>query len=136
MSESRQRGVVVRALRPLDAMSVENRVYPGTPDVNYREGWVELKWLPRWPRNCDSAPVKIDHFTPQQRVWLKRRWRAGGHAWLLLQVARQWLLFNGETAAQIVGRVDRSMLVARAHRFWDGRLDEKELRSCLSEPRT
>lgn len=111
MSEGDMRGRVVRALRSLDAMAVENKVRPGTPDVEYIGGWVELKWLRRWPKNALFSPVKIEHFTPQQRVWLKKRWRRGGRALLLLQAAGiEWFLFDGETAAQRVGRVTRREL--------------------------
>lgn len=132
MSEGDQRGRVIKAMRQYDAMAVENRVYPGTPDVNYIGGWVELKWLRRWPKNADVSHVHIDHFTPQQRVWLKRRWRKGGRAFLLLQAAGQdWLLFDGETAAQAVGRVTRPQLFERALVSWKG-LNEKELASWLT----
>lgn len=136
MAESDQRGRVNRALRSLDAIAVENKAYPGTPDVNYIGGFVELKWLRSWPRNCDESAVLIPHFTPQQRVWLKRRWRRGGRCWLLLQVRAEWLLFDGLTAGQAVGRISRPELVERAHRYWPGGLVDAELRECLSQPRT
>lgn len=132
MSESDQRQRVVRLMREYDAMAVENRVRPGTPDVNYIGGWVELKWLRRWPKNSDISPVHIDHFTPQQRVWLKTRWRRGGRAFLLLQAAGcDWLLFDGETAAHAVGRATRAELYARALVTWKN-LDEKDLRRWLT----
>lgn len=132
MSESNQRHTVVRIMRPYDAISVENRVLPGTPDVEYIGGWVELKWLRRWPRNADVSEVKIDHFTREQRVWLKRRWRRGGRAFLLLQAnQRDWLLFDGETAAQRVGRVTRAELFASALVTWR-KLNKKELQEWLT----
>lgn len=106
---------VVRALKPLDAISVENPAYPGTPDVNYKEGWIELKWLRYWP---DAEVVRIDHFTPQQRVWLTRRWVKGGAAFLLLQVKMDWLLFDGKTAGEYVGRVGQQELRDIAMRTW------------------
>jgi hypothetical protein len=91
----------------LDPVRVENPIHPGTPDVNFVDGrWLELKCVPRWPvreRTC----LRIAHFTPQQRVWLYRRWLcAPGSTLLLLEVraARQWLLFDGDVAAKIVGR--------------------------------
>lgn len=117
-------------------MSVENRARPGTPDVNYVEGWLELKWLRSWPRNAEDSVVRIEHFTPQQRVWLKNRWRRGGRAFLLLQAAGQdWLLFDGETAAHTVGRATRPVLYQRALRSWKS-LNVKELIQCLTTPRS
>lgn len=133
-SESNQRGIVVRALKSLDAVSVENRVYPGTPDVNYIGGWIELKCIARWPRNSDVSEVKVDHFTPQQRVWLKRRWRKGGRAFVLLQANKvDWLLFDGETAAQILGRAPRPVLFERCLKSWKG-FNAEELRTWLKYP--
>ncbi len=91
----------------LDPVRVENPIHPGTPDVNLCTGiWIELKCIAGWPAR-ESHLVRIPHFTPQQRVFLCRRWKyAPGSMFLLLEVraARQWLLFDGDVAADIVGR--------------------------------
>ena len=102
-----------RKLRPvliaakLDPVRVENPIHPGTPDVNLVGRWIELKCISAWPvRN--TTVVRIPHYTPQQRVWLYRRWRAApGSTLLLLEVrsTRQWLVFDGDVAAKVVGRV-------------------------------
>lgn len=93
----------------LDPVRVENPIHPGTPDVNIADGrWIELKCIAAWPVR-PSTPVRIPHYTPQQRVWLYRRWKtAPGSTLLLLSVLsdRQWLLFDGDVAAKIVGRVN------------------------------
>jgi hypothetical protein len=91
----------------LDPVRVENPIHPGTPDVNLCDGkWIELKCVDGWPAR-ESSPLRIRHFTPQQRVFLYRRWKyAPGSTYLLLEVRskRQWLLFDGDVAAKIVGR--------------------------------
>lgn len=110
---------VIRFLRDKDAISVENPVYPGTPDVNYNDGWIELKWLRRWPDNAERSNVLIPHFTPQQRVWLSRRWRKGGNAFLLLQVGLEWMLFDGDTAGKVVGKATYPELKALCRRYTD-----------------
>ena len=102
-----------RKLRPvllaakLDPVRVENPIHPGTPDVNLANGkWMELKCLPEWPVRA-STKVRIPHYTPQQRVFLYRRWKAApGSTLLLLEICatRQWLLFDGDVAAKMVGR--------------------------------
>lgn len=130
MAEKDQRRRVVDALAALDAVSVENPAYPGTPDVNFIEGWVELKWLRSWPVR-EETPVKLDHFRPEQRAWLRRRHRLGGNVWLLLQCRREWLLFDGTTAATHVGHVTRQDLIHLAHRYWDAGLNQLELQRCL-----
>ena len=102
-----------RKIRPillaakLDPVRVENPIHPGTPDVNLVGRWIELKTIACWPVRNDSV-VTLRWFTAQQRVWLYRRWKfAPGTTFLLLEVrsVRQWLLFDGDVAAKIVGRV-------------------------------
>lgn len=108
---------------------VENRVEAGTPDVNYCfesadrwviTGWIELKSLDRWLRDAD-APVKVDHFTKQQRFWLRRRCANGGRAHLLLRVDRpqkQYLLLDGTYAADRLGEASRNELLGEAVQIW------------------
>lgn len=117
---------VIGLLRSLDAISVENSAYPGTPDVNYMEGWIELKWLRNWPTGSDT-PVTIDHFTPQQRVWLTRRWMAGGRSFLLLSCKKEWFLFPGDIAAKYVGRCTYQTLVDTAIGYWDNGIKQEQL---------
>ena len=91
----------------LDPVRVENPIHPGTPDVNLADGkWIELKCIAAWPVRT-ATTVRIPHYTPQQRVFLYRRWKyAPGSTLLLLEVCadRQWLLFDGDVAAKVVGR--------------------------------
>lgn len=120
------RGRVVKALRPLDAVGVENPVYPGTPDVNYIEGWVELKWLRQWPINPET-PVLIEHYTQVQRIWIYRRYLAGGNVFLLLQVQKTWLLFDGWVAYKFVGKVNRKLLYELSTHIWEDGLSDHGL---------
>jgi hypothetical protein len=126
---------VIHALRRLDAIAVENPACPGTQDVNFAEGWVELKWLREWPKRADTI-VEIDHFTPQQRIRQMRRSRAKGNTWLLLQVRQEWLLFDGEVARLHVGKATRAQLIELAHRYWPAGLDDDELEQTVKHLRT
>jgi hypothetical protein len=112
--EQNQRKVLIKAMnkRGFDATSVENPACPGTPDVQHIDGWLELKFREEWPKRPDTT-VRIEHFTPQQRVWLLRRHMAcrargtdHGIAYLLLYVAetREHLLFDAKTASRRVAR--------------------------------
>lgn len=132
MSEHSQAERVIKTLKPLHGFRVENPCLPGTPDVNCTLGWIELKWIEKWPART-GTPVRVDHFTPQQRIFGQKRHRAGGLALLLLQVesTQDWLLFDGPTAARIVGHVPRAELLAGALAHWIGRDMEKNLVPCL-----
>ncbi len=78
----------------LDPLRVENRVHIGTPDVNFIHGWVELKHADRWPPRKGALRLKHPP-TPQQKVFLYRRWHEGGIAFLCLRVGKEWFLFKG-----------------------------------------
>jgi len=107
---------LIRSLRSLHAVSVENKVGPGTPDINYVEGWIECKWLRSWPKRPET-PVRLDHeLTAEQRVWLRKREAHGGVAWVILQCGREWLIFKGSIAADVLGTSTRQELCDHAHR--------------------
>lgn len=112
--EQQQRQLLIKALNRAgqDATSVENPACPGTPDIQFIDGWIECKYLEDWPRH-EETTVRIPHFSPQQRVWLLRRYEARlkrgtdhGQAFLILYVAktREHLLFDGHTAARFVAK--------------------------------
>lgn len=127
---------VLAALQRLHAIPVENiTACPGTPDVNYVEGWLELKWLREWPARPHTV-VSIEHFTGQQRVWHTRRARVGGSSYLLLEVRCEWLLFTGKVAAEHVGKVTRAELYRLCVGYWPVGLVNEELRTILCERRT
>lgn len=123
---------VVKALKPLHAFCVENRVGAGTPDVNYTEGWIELKWMRSWPKRGTTI-VKIEHYTKQQKIFAVKRRRAGGNCWLLLQVKQQWLLFDGAVAAIILNKKTAKELFHHAYKVWPHGLKDQELIECISQ---
>jgi hypothetical protein len=72
-------------------MRVENSAMPGTPDLNiqiegYGEVWLELKFIEDWPKR-PSTSVKLGQgVSAEQKLWLKKRARAGGKCGVLLGV--------------------------------------------------
>lgn len=129
MSEDILRSRFTHAIRKLDPVKVENPAKPGTPDINYIEGWVELKWLPEWPKRAGTT-VKFPKFYPQQRVWLVKRTLAGGKCFVLVQIASIYLLYQGGYAGQHFNRMTKDELIKNALKVWDY-FPEMELVECL-----
>lgn len=133
MAESGARSDLIRLLRPLDAIAVENTVGVGTPDVQYIGGWIEMKWLRAWPKRPET-PVRLDHpLLPSQKVWIKRRVRAGGTVWVMLRSRREWLLFDGMVAREHLGAATRAELSQLARRHWTNGLIAEELIGILKD---
>lgn len=136
MKESAMRKIVINALSGLDAISVENPARPGTPDVNYIEGWVELKVLEQWPVRA-ATKVRVPCFTPQQRLWLRRRWQRGGEVYFLILIAKDWLLFNGDVAGKHVGKdFNKNEMFKNARFSIEGHFDKRNIHRILKNGRT
>lgn len=110
---------------------VENTAMPGTPDLSFVEAWMELKRIESWPKRAETF-VRVRDFTPKQRAWLKRRHRAGGKVYFLLQAGRDWILLPGHVAADIVDRSTKQELIDEAIKYWRNGLNEKEFVKCLA----
>lgn len=118
-AESRIRGRVVAALRPLGAIAVENSACPGTPDVAHALGWIELKQVPRWPARADT-PLRVPHFRPEQKLWIRRWTAAAGHdsVTVLLRVGSEWVLLPGRWAADYLGTTKKETVLGFALVYW------------------
>lgn len=134
MLENDMRGKLVKLLQPLHAFAVENGgCHPGTPDINCLAGWIECKATNNWKaRSC--TPVTLDHpVTPGQRIFMHKRARAGGKAWVMLNISGEWLLFDGIVAAEQLGTSTREQLYEIAMKTWKRTPTTPELIECLSQ---
>ena len=93
-------------------------------------GWIELKFKGMAPIRT-STVCRLDHFTDDQRRWLKAKGEAGGMTFLLLQLGRSWLLFD-HLRCQFVGKVTSAKLYELANYHSDG-LNPRELWSAINE---
>jgi hypothetical protein len=119
----------------LDPVKVDNPRNPGTPDLNYIEGWIELKVIPNWPKRRDTL-VRVDHFTSSQKIWLYNRSVAGGRADLLLQVGAEYLVIQGNRCLA-VGSLDKEDLIQISKGYFKTLRDMKGgLLACLRQRQT
>lgn len=94
----------------LDPVRIENALELGTPDVNYTLGWCELKYVDAWPKR--GGPLKIRHYTPQQRAWLLRRRHVGGRVNIVLKVGKEWYLLPVGEATELLYRGEMTRAAA------------------------
>ena len=117
-------------------MRVENPCLPGTPDVHYcwegRTGWLELKEIEDWPARPDT-PVRIPHFTKEQRLWIWDYAEHKGVVRLLLRVrrAREYLLFGPKFAVDELGFATRDRTLEGALLVGGPQLPVQELLEAL-----
>lgn len=113
----------------------EDSVSPGTPDVSYgyasRNGWIELKHVDDFPVR-EATPIRVRHFTDEQKLFLEERGKEGGYCWVLLQVGNEYFLFN-HTVVNLIGELPRKELTETAHKHWKRRIRWDELMLTLQE---
>jgi hypothetical protein len=98
--------VLLRKNLPLKLYRVENKVSRGMPDVHFASkeklgmsGWVELKYLPEFPKRQMTVGLK-----KHQAMWLKE-YSNYGQSWLLVRIGSNWTgLFFGSIAEEIFAR--------------------------------
>ena len=101
------------------------------PDVlPGRHGWIELKHRGMAPVRPTTI-CKIDHYTDDQRIWLRDKGNAGGMTFLLLQLGRSFMLFD-HVQCQDVGRVTSKELIELSCWNHDG-LDARGLWEAINE---
>jgi hypothetical protein len=126
MSEYHLQHKVLKALESLDAIPVENSKKPGTPDINYIGGDIELKYLKAWPKR-ERTKIKFPKFTPQQRVRLHLRSSKGGKCYVFIQIADFFLIYEGGFAAEQLGKMDTGEMLITADKVWRQKFPYQEL---------
>lgn len=112
---------------------VENLLGSGMADVNYciegSEGWIENKFLKKYPAR-PGTPVKIK-WQPEQRPWLISQTRAGGRAFVLIQVDKDYFLYNADSRINLIGTMNKAQLWANATCVWERFIHFPKLKEIL-----
>jgi hypothetical protein len=121
-------------IHELDPHPIENMltIEKGMPDVEFVGGWAEIKWLPRFPLRA-STPVRIPHYTDDQRRWLRTRQAAGETCFLVLQVRNEWFVWDAD-GAQTVGHQTKEEMKQSAKAYWNHRPTPQEMSAALKSP--
>lgn len=110
----------------------EDRLSTGIPDLSYSmavNGWIELKYLPKIPK----GQLTIRHYTVDQRNWLIRHGKRSGLCFLLLQIDREYMIFDWTKVAR-VGQATFEEHREFAVKTWTGKINWSELGAILSQP--
>jgi len=121
----RQRWEVVR---------IENTCSRGTPDTAYSmdgvHGWIELKFEKEWPKR-ESTKLRLAHFTPEQKIFIRKHGTAGGRCFLFLRVGSDFLLFEHVHILQL-GELNKTEMKKKALKVWYKNLNFDELTEYLT----
>jgi hypothetical protein len=124
--ESRFRTDLKQRMKRLCPISIENALTtPGLPDVAIVSGWLELKCLPKWPVK-ETTPLRIPHFTEEQKMWALKWASCGGNYWLVVKVRAEIFVF-GPDAAVLVGTLTRAEMLGAALAYWPCMPSSEEL---------
>lgn len=110
---------------------IESPCSPGVPDIYYtnkifeRMGWVELKHSHFWPMR-ETTILKLKHYTKQQKNWIRTHHNHGCRVFLMIQVERDYLIFDGENA-QNVGKMTKKEMFLFSIMTWKNYINENEL---------
>ena len=107
---------------------IENSFFKGIPDVNYLingcEGWIELKYREKFPVRT-KTPIKLNHFTKEQKLWHKIRVENGGRTFMFLKIDKTYYLFKGDNI-QLVGSLNRKEMENKCCKTWEKKINFKE----------
>jgi hypothetical protein len=108
---------------------IENAlITPGLPDVSLVGigAWVELKWAREWPKR--GGPLRIPHFSQEQKNWAQKCIRRGGTCWILLMCKNEWFIFHGKNPAYyLVGDLAQGQLKEMASAYFAKKPTSEEL---------
>lgn len=121
-----------------EAEHVFNPEGPGFPDVYFTikasgvMGLMELKHEHKWPKRT-ATTLKIKHFTPQQRGFMRRHGRIGANICLLLQVDKDYFLMDWKTALLIGDLVKDDYYNHQRIKVWKNRINYQEFLGILEK---
>ena len=114
----------------LEATRHEDKLQSGICDVSFitklrNHGWMELKQIKKYPARATSI-VRVEHYTTEQKQFIRRKGKRGGMTFLFIQVERDYYLFDW-IGAQNLGHLTRKGMEETAVDWWAGKMNWEEL---------
>lgn len=113
---------------------IESSAGNGVPDVYYsvpgKGGWIELKYIPKWPKR-PTTKVKLP-LRPEQKLWIKQHGELTGRVFVLVRIEDDFFLVNHRQIEEACEGWDTADWLTKPQNFWPNKIDFKELRSDLN----
>jgi hypothetical protein len=112
---------------------IESSAGNGVPDVSFglkdKQGWVELKYIPEWPKRS-TTKVKLP-LRPEQKHWINARGSLSGHVWVLCRIQDDFYLLDHLAANLLVAGSTKEYWDEYCTAHWVKRIDFDEFYGVL-----
>lgn len=105
---------------------------PGQYPTRWRSGWLELKNHHSWPKIW-TTDLKLG-LRPEQRIWIRDRWKHGRDVWIIIRIADDIYMFSGNRADALFYPISRDHFEGMWIGKWNLRIDKKEFVEIVCEP--
>lgn len=113
---------------------IEDAYSSGIPDVAFSAswkrkriaGWIELKRVLKYPVR-KATPIKMEHFTKEQKLFLKLHGRLSHSAYLFVQVENDYYIFDHINIDKLGDEYDRADFERLCCGMWRGGCNWKEV---------
>jgi len=111
------------------ATRIESSSGNGVPDVSFgipeKNGWMELKYIPEWPKR-EGTIIKLP-LRPEQKHWIKARGYLSGDVWVFVRIKDTFFILTWEKAMEAYEGWTCQDWLRNATAFWEKRVDFGEL---------
>lgn len=119
----------------------EDRFTTGIPDVSFgikgKDGWIELKVIPKPPRNL-LAPFDLLDLSVDQRNWMNARTAHGGQdrcfVFVRVEEPRAYVLHRWDRLRQYLGKRSYRVFTSKALGYWVGGVNWNHFAKILHNP--
>jgi hypothetical protein len=121
------------------ASRIESSAGNGIPDVvftlpsvlkrNSRHGFMELKYIPEWPKKEDTL-IKLP-LRQEQKIWIMGRGAIAGGVWVLVRIADTFFILDYKQVIQTFQGLPKAEWYKFKH--WEKKIEFRELFDILSQ---